>query len=145
MTNVGATRQGGNGARAYEVEEPDTSLGELIGRLAGEVGELVKLHVELVKEETKQEARAAGKASGMLTGGAVAGLLALILLSFAAAWGLAEVMPAGFAFLIVGAVWAVAAAVLVILGRKRLQELDPAPTATIEEIQEDKQWLKKQP
>lgn len=145
MTDVGAARRGGNGARAYQVEEPDTSLGELVGRLAGEVSELVKLHVELVKEETKQEAKAAGKASAMLTGGAVAALLALILLSFAVAWGLAEVMPAGFAFLIVGAVWAVVAAVLVIVGRKRLQELEPAPTATIEEIQEDKQWLKKQP
>jgi uncharacterized membrane protein YqjE len=143
MTDVGAARRTGNGA--YRVEEPDTSLGELIGRLAGEIGELVKLHVELVKEETKQEAKAAGKATGMLTGGAVAGFLALMLLSFAAAWGLAEVIPAGFAFLIVGIVWAVAAAVLVMLGRKRMQTLEPAPTSTIEEIQEDKQWLKKQP
>jgi uncharacterized membrane protein YjfL (UPF0719 family) len=143
MTNVGATRRSGNGA--HRLEEPDTSLGELIGRLAGEVGELAKLHVELVKEETKQEAKATGKAAGMLTGGAFTGYLTLILLSFAAAWGLAEIMAPGLAFLIVGVVWAVVTAVLVVLGRKRLQELEPAPTATIEEIQEDKQWLKKQP
>lgn len=128
----------------HRLEEPDTSLGELTSRLTNELGQLVKTHIELAKEETRGEIKTAGRAAGMLAGGALAALLALLLLSMAAAWGLAEVMDPGLAFLIVGAVWAAAAAALFVIGRKRIAEVEPAPTATMEEIEEDKQWLKKQ-
>lgn len=128
----------------FELEEPDTSLGELTARLTSGLGDLIQTHIELAKEETKREVKTAGAAAGMLVGGAVAAHLALIVLSIAAGWGLAELMAPGLAFLIVGVVWAVVAAVAITLGRKRLDDLEPAPTATLEEIQEDKQWLKKQ-
>jgi uncharacterized membrane protein YqjE len=127
-----------------QVREPETSLGELTSRLTSELGELFRTHVELAKQETVTEVRTAAKASGMLAGSGVAAHFALLLLSFAAAWGLAAVMPNGLAFLIVGVVWAIVAGVLYMLGRKQIDELDPTPHATIEEIQEDKKWLTKQ-
>jgi uncharacterized membrane protein YqjE len=130
---------------AFEVEEPETSLGELTSRLTSGLGDLIQTHIALAKEETKREVKTAGAAAGMLVGGAVAAHLALIVLSIAAGWGLAELMAPGLAFLIVGVVWAVIATVAIVVGRKRLDEFEPAPTATFEEIQEDKQWLKKQP
>lgn len=123
------------------VQEPDTSLAELTSRLTGELGQLFRTHVELAKQETITEIRTAGRGAGMLGGGGVAAHLAVLLLSFAAAWGLAEIMAPGLAFLIVGVLWAVVAAVLVVRGRKEFEELDPTPHATIEEIQEDKEWL----
>jgi uncharacterized membrane protein YqjE len=123
--------------------EPDQSLPDLIGRLSSDFGELVTTQVELAKVEIKEEVAKAGKGAGMLGGGAVAGLLALTLLSFAAAWGLAEVMAEGWAFLIVGAIWAVTAAALFMSGRNRLTTVEPVPE-TRESIKEDITWAKQQ-
>jgi hypothetical protein len=78
----------------------------------------------------------------MFGAAAVAALVALLMLSAAAAWGLAEAMAAGWAFLIVGAVWVVVAAVTALSGRRTVSEMDPGPRQTIDEIKEDKEWLR---
>jgi hypothetical protein len=123
--------------------EADKSLGELVSRLTSDFGDLVSTQVELAKVEIKDEVRQAGRGAGFLTGAGVTGYLALTLLSFAAAWGLAEVMPEGFAFLIVGAVWAIVAAVLFKTGRSQLDAVRGAPE-TKESIKEDVEWAKHQ-
>ena len=128
----------------YPLEEPDKSLGDLIGDLTSEFSSLVSTHVDLAKAEIKQDVRDAGKAGSMFGAAGVAALLALILLSSAAAWGLAEVMAAGWAFLIVGALWALVAAMLAFGGKKQIDDMDPGPQQTLEELKEDKQWLKNQ-
>ncbi len=141
---TGSVSDRGAGSEPHELEEPDRSLTDLTSRLASDVGDLVSTHIDLAKAEIKEEVQKAGKGAGLLGGGAFAGFMAVILLSFALAWGLAEVMPAGFAFLIVGALWAIAAAVLAVMGRNKMQEVEPTPTQTMDEIQEDKQWLSRQ-
>jgi len=97
--------------------DPDHSLGDLLSRLTEDFGDLVSTQVELAKVEIKEEVTRAGKGAGMLTGAGVVAYLAITLLSFAAAWGLAEVMPEGVAFLIVGVIWAIVAGVLYSTGR----------------------------
>jgi len=124
--------------------EADKSLGELLSRLTKDFSSLVSTQVELAKLEIKEEVGRAGKGAGILTGGAVAAWLAVVLLSFAAAWGLAEVMPTGFAFLIVGAVWLVVAAVLLLRGRNELKSVNVVPEQTKAELQEDIQWARQQ-
>jgi uncharacterized membrane protein YqjE len=124
--------------------EADASLGELLGRVTSDFSELVSTQIELAKVEIKEEVSKAGKGAGMLGGGAVCAYFALLLLSFAAAWGLAEVVHTGVAFLIVGLVYAVAAAVLALQGKKRLSDVKPVPEQTKETIQEDVQWAKQQ-
>lgn len=136
------------GARTGEPDprkpiDPDLSLGELLGRLTNDFGELVSTQVELAKVEIKDEVRQAGRGAGLLTGGGVAAFLAISLLSWAAAWGLDEVMPTGFAFLIVGIVWAIAAAILVMTGRKQLEAVR-MPPETKKSIEEDVEWAKNQ-
>ncbi len=144
LTGNGATPRTGSGVTdPTRPIDADQSLGELLGRLSSDFGELVSTQVELAKVEIKEEVAKAGKGAGMMGGGAVAGLLALTLLSFAAAWGLAEVIPEGFAFLIVGAVWAIAAAVLFITGRNRLSAVEPIPE-TRDSIKEDIEWARQQ-
>ena len=128
----------------YPLEEPDKSLGDLIGDLTSEFSSLVSTHIDLAKAEIKQDVRDASKAGGMFGAAGIAALLAMILLSSAAAWGLAEVMAAGWAFLIVGALWALVAAVLAFSGKKQIDDMDPGPQQTLEELKEDKQWLKNQ-
>lgn len=123
--------------------EPDLSLGELISRVTTDFGNLVTTQVELAKVEIKEEVAKAGKGAAMLGVGAVAGLLALLVLSMAAAWGLAEIMAPGLAYLSVGVVWLITAAVLVMTGRNRLTEVNPVPE-TRETIKEDVQWAQQQ-
>jgi len=120
----------------------DNSIGELIGNVSDDLTQLFRQEVELAKAEVKQEATKAGKAAGMLGGAGFAGYLAVVLLSFALVFGLANVMDAGWAALIVAAIWAVIGAVLYMTGRKKLKEVDPTPHRTVDTIKEDAQWLK---
>jgi uncharacterized membrane protein YqjE len=124
--------------------EPDQSLGDLLGRVSSDFSKLVSTQVELAKVEIKDEIASAGRGAGMLGGGAFCAYLAVVLLSFAAVWGLAEVVPEGVAFLIVGAVYAVAAAVLLPRGRDRLTHVRPVPEKTVETVKEDVRWAREQ-
>lgn len=131
------------GEGATEPLGGEASIGELLSRVTDDFGTLVRSHVELAKVEIKEEVTKAGKGAGMLTGAGLAGYLTITLLSFAAAWGLAEAVPEGVAFLIVGLVWAAVTAVLAVTGRKELQQVQ-APPQTSKTIQEDVQWAKQQ-
>jgi uncharacterized membrane protein YqjE len=124
--------------------EPDQSLGDLLGRVSRDFSELVSTQVELAKVELREEIAAAGRGAGILTGGALCAWLAVVLLSFAAAWGLSEVLPEGVAFLIVGAAYALAAAVLVPKGKDRLSRVRPVPEKTAETVREDVRWAREQ-
>jgi hypothetical protein len=120
----------------------ETSIGDLIGNISNDLSQLFRQEVELAKAEVKHEASKAGKAAGMLGGAGFAGYLAVVLLSFAAVFGLANVMDAGWAALIVAAVWAVIGGVLFVTGRGRLKTIDPVPHRTVDTLKEDAQWLK---
>jgi len=123
--------------------EPDSSLGELLSRLTTDFSELVSTQVELAKVEIKEEVAQAGKGAGLVTGGGLAAYLGITFLSFAAAWGLDEVMPAAVAFLLVALAWLVAAGILYATGRKQLRTVRVAPQ-TKAAIKEDVQWAKQQ-
>ena len=120
----------------------DHSVGELIGNISDDLSQLFRQEVELAKAEIKQEATKAGKAAGMLGGAGFAGYLAVVLLSFAVVFGLANVMDPGWAALIVAVVWAVVGAVLYARGRSKLKTVDPMPRRTVDTIKEDAKWLK---
>lgn len=126
-----------------EPMDPDRSMSELLSQLTSDFSGLVTTHIELAKVEIKEEVTKAGKGAGMLGGGAFAAAMAILLLSFAAAWGLTEIVPEGVAFLIVGLVWAAVAAVLALTGKQKLAEAR-MPEQTMQEVQEDAQWVRQQ-
>jgi hypothetical protein len=126
------------GARGRTQTE-ERSLGELFTQLTENLRNLVRREIELARIETKEQISKATKGAGMFAGTGVAALLALILLSFAAAWGLAEVMPVGLAFLVVGLVYAAVAGVLFVQGRQKLANLNPVPQQTMETVKQDVQ------
>ena len=114
----------------------DASVGELIGEVTRDLSTLMRQELELAKAEVKQEATKAAKAGGMLGAAGFAGYMVLLFASIAAWQGLAEVMPPGWAALIVTAVWAVIGAVLFALGRQRMREVNPKPERTVETVSE---------
>jgi Putative Actinobacterial Holin-X, holin superfamily III len=120
----------------------DRSLGELFSEMTSELSQLVRQEIALAKTETKEELSKMTDAGKIFGAGAVLGYLAVVLLAFAAAWGLAAVMPTGVAFLIVGAVLGIGAALAFLAGRKRLEHFHPVPQETVETLKEDVEWAK---
>jgi len=132
---AGLDRGGGAGGE-------NRSLGELLGRVSTDLSTLMRQEVALAKVEIKEEATRAGKASGMLAGAGAIGYLVLVFLALTLMFALDAVMPTGWAALITAAVLGVVAAVLFVLGRKRLQQVNPKPEQTVETLKEDVQWAK---
>jgi uncharacterized membrane protein YqjE len=124
------------------VDAADRSLGDLIKELTGEFQHLARAEVELAKVEIREEvgdAKDAAVKFGIAGGTAV---LAVLMLSFAAAWALAEVMPAGVAFLIIGAAYAAVAWWAFARARESAKHVDPVPQQTIQTLKEDVQWAR---
>lgn len=120
----------------------DRSLQELWSDMTSEASALLRKEVELAKIETKEQLGRAGKAGAAFSAAGMAGFMALQLLSFAAAWGLAAVLPTGFAFLIVGVIYAAVAAVLLVKAKAKASEISMVPQQTVETLKEDVQWAR---
>ena len=152
--NLGVT-VGGSGASAVgngyttgaqdqlSVEEVEqTSLGEIVGRLASDFSRLMRAEIALAKAEAKEEVKEAGKGAGMLAGAGYAGHLLVLFLSLALMFLLDVWMPIGWAALIVAVLWGIVAAVLASRGRAALKRTTPPMTETVETLKEDAQWAK---
>jgi tetrahydromethanopterin S-methyltransferase subunit C len=120
------------------------SVGELVGLAAQDLSILMRQEIALAKAEVKQEAVKAGGAYGMFGGAGFAGYMVLLFASIAAWWGLATVVPNGWAALIVTAIWAVIGAVLYQAGRRRMRRVHPVPERTAETLKELPEALKPQ-
>lgn len=135
-------RVDGRSRPVHDAPSPETEIGALFGELSEEAKLLVRQEVELAKAEIKESTQHATGVGAGFGAAALVGYLALAVLAVAAALGLAEIMPAGFAFLIVGVVLAVVAGIAFLIGRKNLQALNPVPRKTIDTIKEDLSWLR---
>ncbi len=128
---------------ATQPKRPEASLSELFSQMTSDVSTLFRKELELAKLETREEAGKAAKAGGMFGAAGVGALLALTMLSMALAWLLDQALNTALSFAIVGVVWAIAAAVLLGAGKRRLATVRPLPK-TAETIKEDVEWAKAQ-
>jgi Putative Actinobacterial Holin-X, holin superfamily III len=124
-------------------KRPEATLGELVSEMSGELSTLFRKEVELAKTEAREELSQAGRAAAMFGGAALAGWLALVMLSFALAWLLAQSLNTALSFAIVGVAWGIAAFILQRSGRTRMSGLRGLPE-TRETIKEDVEWAKAQ-
>jgi len=131
-----------SGEPAASSRTADASAGQLASEVAKDMSTLVRQEVALAKAELQQEAKTAGMAAGAFGGAGFAGYFVLVFLSLALMYALDSVMPTGWAALIVAALWGIAAAVLALVGRKKLKDFNPKPERTIETVKEDVQWAK---
>jgi len=133
-----------SGGSSTDTGGDEESLGTLIGSLSGNMSKLLRQELDLAKTELREEAKQAGKGAGMLGGAAFAAWMTAIFLSTTLMWLLSKAMDLTLAALIVALIWGVAAAVLGLMGKKKLQEVNPKPEMTVETLKEDAQWLKAQ-
>jgi len=126
-----------------EVKE-HRSLSQLFSDLMNEARTLLRQEVRLAKTELTEKASRVGKdVTSLAIGGAIAnaGLLAIVA---AGVIGLANVVPAWLAALIVGVVVAGIGFGMIQQGRKNLTQEDLNPRKTVKSLEEDKQWVKEQ-
>ena len=127
---------------AYQDVSADRSLGTLVTELSTDVQKLVKQEVALAKAELRQEAVKAGLAAGMLAVAGFALYMVAVVGSFAAVFGLANLMDIAWAALIIVGVWALIAVILLALGVRLLRRLSPVPERTIETLKDGVRWAK---
>ncbi|MFE8911098.1 phage holin family protein [Streptomyces globisporus] len=120
----------------------DPSIGELVGEISEDLTQLVRQEVALAKAEAKESATRAGKAAGLLAGSGYAGHLVVLMGSLAAVFGLAHVVDLAWAALIVTGFWALLAALLFVVGRRRLKAVSAKPERTVETLKEDARWAR---
>jgi uncharacterized membrane protein YqjE len=116
-------------------------LPELLSELSGELSTLVHQEMQLARVELRREMATTAKGSAALVVAAVGGLLTIVFGTSAAAWGLAQVMAAGWAFLIVTLVWLLITSVAGVVGLRKLKQVGP-PTQTVQSLKEDVAWAK---
>ncbi|MGA8048303.1 MAG: phage holin family protein [Dermatophilaceae bacterium] len=129
-------------------EHPEPSLrsvGDILGDITTDLSTLMRQEVALAKAELRETADHAKAAGTMFGGAGVAGHLALIFLSLALWWALGEPLGGhGWSALLVGALWAVAAAVMAAAGRSRMRRATPVAPRTLETSKEIPEALKGQ-
>jgi hypothetical protein len=111
-------------------ERSQASAGELLSDVTRDFSTLVRQEIDLAKAELREEAWTGGKAAGMFAGAGLAGLLVLLFLSYAAWWGLSNVMDQGWGALIVAGFWALIGAVLLAVARSQMRQVRPLPRTT---------------
>jgi hypothetical protein len=94
------------------------SVGELLGEITADLSTLMRQEVQLAKAELTQSAKRAGKGAGLFGGAGFAGYMVLLFLSISLWWALGTGIGHGWSALVVAALWAVAGAVLFVMGRK---------------------------
>jgi len=128
----------------YEPAHADTdhSVGGLLRQLMREVPALFTKELALAKAELGESLRAtkAGMAS-VATGGAVL-LAGFIVLLFAGVYGLATMMPAWLAALIVGGIVVIIGLVMVSAGKKKFEASSFKPDRTLHSINKDKEAVR---
>ncbi|HYE49351.1 MAG TPA: phage holin family protein [Azospirillaceae bacterium] len=115
------------------------SIPSLVSTLAAQSGELVRQEIALAKAEMTEKAADAAKGGASIGAGGAVAFCGLVFLMAAAAVALAQVMPNWLAALLVGVVAVGVGVMMLMRGKKRLQQLDPMPTRTVETLKDDAQ------
>jgi hypothetical protein len=136
---VASTRTyGGDGTPVAE-----QSIGELVATATRDMSLLIHKEIELAKTELAQQASKAGVGAGMLGGAGFLAFFALVLASFAGAFGFATGLNIAIwaGFLCMAGVYAVLAAILGVLGVGRVKSVGP-PERTQRTVKESLAWAK---
>ena len=104
--------------------EKQQSLGSIVSGITEDLSALVRGEIELAKTEVREQVQVASKGGGMLAGAALFGFLALVFLLLTLAWVLVQLgLPYWAGFGIVTLLLIIITAILGLLGKKRLDEV----------------------
>jgi uncharacterized membrane protein YqjE len=126
---------------AQGVDEP--TLGALVHQLSEEIPALVRSEIRLAQAEVAEKGKRVGLGLGMFSVAGLLGFFALATLVATAVLGLAEVLPAWVAALVVAAVLLLGAGALALAGKARVSSGQPlVPERAVAGVREDVAILK---
>jgi len=120
----------------------DRSITTLLSDLASETILLIRQEVALMKAELSEKFSRIGQGAGALGAGALLAFSGWLVLLAAAVLGLATVVPAWIAALIVALVVLAIAGVLFFIGKNRFDADSLTPRRTLRSLREDEEWLR---
>lgn len=127
----------------YTATEAERSLGTIIKDLTADLSMLFRSEIELLKLELKESASKLGSGAAMMAGAVFLGLIGLAFLFVTITLGMIALgAPPWLSSLIVTVVLFVAAGVLVLLGKKKLKDVNFVPSESIEHIKTDIDTIK---
>ncbi|MBP7147105.1 MAG: phage holin family protein [Acidobacteria bacterium] len=129
-------------AGGAEAEEAPT-LRDLVMRIVGNLQEIVRSEFRLARAEIGESLAGLKRGIVLAAAGALLALLALATLVATAVLGLATVMPAWAAALLVGVALAVVAGIFTALGTRSMRRAgSPTPDKTVESVKETVTWAR---
>lgn len=123
------------------IERPITAI---LHDIVSDIQEIIRSEIRLAKAELGEQAGKAGKAAGTLAAGGLIGLYALGFLLLAFVYALAMFFPLWAAALIVCVICASIAGAFLVIGRKRIRQVQAKPDRTIANVKENLEWAKNQ-
>jgi putative superfamily III holin-X len=125
-------------------KRPDESTADLLKELSEQTTRLVRQELELAKAEVSAKGKQVGIGAGMLGGAGLLGLYAVGALTAAAIAALSLSLATWLAALIVAVIWAAAAGVAALIGKKKVrQAMPPVPQDSVDSVKEDVRWTKR--
>ena len=125
------------------VREEEPTIGRLVADASRDLSTLLHNEIALAKSEIKVSLKAGGTGAGLFGGAAFLGMLAIIMLSVAFAQFLSMTgLHLAWCYLIVFGVYLLIAALLGLLGVKKVKQVRP-PERAIHQAQEAKTVLKR--
>lgn len=121
----------------------DEPVGALVHRLTEQVPELIRSEMRLAQAELTAKGKKAGMGLGMFSAAGLLAFLGLATLVATAVLGLAEVLPAWAAALMVAVVLLAGAGVAALAGKKEIdQATPPQPERAVAGVREDVATIK---
>jgi Putative Actinobacterial Holin-X, holin superfamily III len=122
----------------YTAHDSERTLGTIIKDLTADLSMLFRSEIALFKLEIKEAIAKLGTGGGLLAGAAFLALIGLAFLFVTITLGLVALgVPAWLSALIVTLVLFAAAAVLGLMGKKKLQTVNFVPSEAIEHVKTD--------
>ena len=134
----------GNGGSRPADDPRELSTVQLVGRVAGDAGTLVRKELELARQEVAEGMAARAKGAAAFGAAGVFGLYLLGFLAAAGAAALALVLPLWAALLIVAGVFLILALIAAAAGRSAMRSRPVSPEKAKANLKEDVEWAKAQ-
>jgi uncharacterized membrane protein YqjE len=127
----------------FTATESERSLGTIIKDLTSDLSNLFRSEIALLKLELKESAAKLGGGAALLAAALFLGLIGLAFLFVTVTLGLVALgVPAWLSSLIVTVVLFIAAGILVMMGKKKLEGVNFVPSESIDHIRGDLDSLK---
>jgi len=137
---------------ATEVQAPsDPGLAPLLKGIVNDIGDLIKQEFKFARAEIKTDLRKTKEASSLLACGVGVAVLGGIFLALMVVYLLhwltspagadSASLPLWSCFAIVGALFLIGGAGLMLAGKKKLSSFNPLPEQTVATVKENVQWI----